>query len=82
MAVFAALGRTLGDHAVSTIFCFLGDTSVMTNCGSGARDVADLNDVEPYILQESNHYWSTQLLDLDRSRIYWHLRDIGQISGL
>ena len=55
---------------------------MMTNCGSGARDVADLNDVEPYILRESNHYWSTQLLDLDRSRIYWHLRDIGLISGL
>lgn len=80
MAVFAALGKTLQNNVVSTIYSFL-DESSMATCGSGARDLADLNDAELSGVPEINHYWSTQLLDLDRSRICWHFNDLGAQFG-
>ena len=79
MAVFAALGKALGDHVVETIFSFVEDSSVVANLGSDATDIANLTDLTNFdnVSDLGNRYWnkclSHELLCLEVSRIYWQL---------
>ena len=78
MAVFLALGKTLGDDAIPIIYSFLDDSSVVATCGSGATDAADLSSLEhlnwadDFILR-INQSLSNVLLNVDTSEAYWHL---------
>lgn len=76
MAVFAALGKILGDDAVPIIYSFLDDSSVVANSTSVAADVDAVNDY--YLFYKTPHYrgynylLSAQLLDIDMSAYYWY----------
>lgn len=77
MAVFIALGRTLGDDTVPIIFSFLEDSSVVTTCRSDARDVADLNDaglnISDICMRQCNNCLSNILLDVNASQVCWNI---------
>lgn len=76
MAVFAALGKTLGVDAVPIIFSFLDDSSVVTNWSSSAGDVANLDDFSYINFADDgcwsyspyNRYLSIALLNMDGLR--------------
>ena len=54
MAAVIALGKTLGDNAVSVIFGFLENSSEAATSGMDFGDIADLRDMEEsYIVA----YW-------------------------
>ena len=48
MALFAALGKSVGDNITPIIFSFLDDSSVVPICGSDSRDIAAVNDLRHY----------------------------------
>ena len=64
MAAFLALGTTLEEDAVGTIFSFLEDSSVVTYCGTDASDIANLDDLETF---GAVHY----MKGLNKGLNYW-----------
>ena len=77
MAVFAALGRALDSNIVANIFTFVEDSSIAINCGSNAKDIVDLSEVESIgsaFHSQLNRILSEGLLDLTVSEAYWNLQ--------
>ena len=77
MAVFAALGRALDSNIVANIFAFVEDSSIAINCGSNAKDIVDLTEVESIgtaFHSRWNRVLSEALSDLTLSDAYWNLQ--------
>ena len=78
MALFAALGKTVGDNITPIIFSFLDDSSAVSICGSDSGDIAALNDLRHYfnwsdrVTRNGNKFLSNALLDMEFSEVYWY----------
>lgn len=50
MAAILALGKTLGDNAVSVIFEFLEESSIAATRGMDTCDIANLGEIDEYYI--------------------------------
>ena len=67
MAAFLALGKTLEENVIGTIFSFLDDSSLVINGSRDANDIGNLDDLMgfdywPELQRANNRYMSIRMI--------------------